>query len=356
MAAFSVAPSTSPSGCFSPVASMPTAATRIRSSWTCRPSIWIASRSRDDRSRRQPVLQFRARQRHELARHRRLRGAVALGRGDIAVGQANRAPEPPGRDVDQHLVHRPPAQPVLALARGKAGKLQFPLAIRRPNPRRRCRPGRHERPPGSWPFPSGDRAVPHGAGGAPRTDRRPRPPGDPGTLRSRPADRRSQSCSEPPGTAFTASRSSVTEPSATTDVVSRIVFVMGVAPLCGFSTPSLPAQGSSAHLRSATSTGTSPLCRIRHRRAGQSERHGEVLPVHPEDVLFDCGRPVLVIPYAGKPTSIGERVVVGWNASREAARAVNDALPLLETMKRSACWRSIRSLASTGWATSRART
>src|SRR4051794_4109237 len=57
---------------------------------------------------------------------------------------------------------------------------------------------------------------------------------------------------------FTASRSSVTEPSATTEVVSRIVFVTGVAPLCGFSTPSLPAQGSSAQLRSATSSGTFP--------------------------------------------------------------------------------------------------
>ena len=33
---------------------------------------------------------------------------------------------------------------------------------------------------------------------------------------------------------------------------------MGVAPLRGFSTPSLPAQGSSAQLRSATSSGTSP--------------------------------------------------------------------------------------------------
>jgi hypothetical protein len=51
---------------------------------------------------------------------------------------------------------------------------------------------------------------------------------------------------------FTASRSSVADPSATIEVVSRIVFVTGVAPLCGFSTPSLPAQGSSAHLRSAT--------------------------------------------------------------------------------------------------------
>jgi hypothetical protein len=46
---------------------------------------------------------------------------------------------------------------------------------------------------------------------------------------------------------FTASRSSVTEPSAITEAVSRIVFVTGVAPLCAFSTPSLPAQGSSAH-------------------------------------------------------------------------------------------------------------
>jgi hypothetical protein len=57
---------------------------------------------------------------------------------------------------------------------------------------------------------------------------------------------------------FTASRSSVADPSATIEVVSRIVFVTGVAPLCGFSTPSLPAQGSSAHLRSATSSGTFP--------------------------------------------------------------------------------------------------
>jgi nucleotide-binding universal stress UspA family protein len=64
------------------------------------------------------------------------------------------------------------------------------------------------------------------------------------------------------------------------------------------------------------------------------DRDGEVPPVHPEDVLFDCGRPVLVVPYAGKATSIGERVVIGWNASREAARAVNDALPLLETAEK----------------------
>jgi nucleotide-binding universal stress UspA family protein len=41
------------------------------------------------------------------------------------------------------------------------------------------------------------------------------------------------------------------------------------------------------------------------------------------------GRPVLAVPFAGEFPTIGERVLVAWNASREAARAVNDALPLL---------------------------
>lgn len=49
----------------------------------------------------------------------------------------------------------------------------------------------------------------------------------------------------------------------------------------------------------------------------------------PGDVLFGCGRPVLVVPYAGSFTSVGQRVLIGWNASRELARAVNDALPLI---------------------------
>jgi len=48
-----------------------------------------------------------------------------------------------------------------------------------------------------------------------------------------------------------------------------------------------------------------------------------------EAAIFSAGRPVLVIPYAGQFTEIGQRVLVGWNGSREAARAVNDALPLL---------------------------
>jgi nucleotide-binding universal stress UspA family protein len=36
------------------------------------------------------------------------------------------------------------------------------------------------------------------------------------------------------------------------------------------------------------------------------------------------------VPYAGDGATLGETVLVAWNASREAARAVNDALPLLQ--------------------------
>jgi len=50
-----------------------------------------------------------------------------------------------------------------------------------------------------------------------------------------------------------------------------------------------------------------------------------------EQVIFNGGRPVLVVPYAGRFPSIGRNVLVGWNGSREAARALNDALPLLAT-------------------------
>ena len=50
----------------------------------------------------------------------------------------------------------------------------------------------------------------------------------------------------------------------------------------------------------------------------------------PEQVILGSGRPVIVVPYAGKFKRIGQRVMVAWNASREATRAVNDALPILE--------------------------
>jgi len=47
------------------------------------------------------------------------------------------------------------------------------------------------------------------------------------------------------------------------------------------------------------------------------------------NVMLASGRPVLAVPYAGQFEHVGDRVLVAWNASREATRAVNDALPIL---------------------------
>jgi len=52
-----------------------------------------------------------------------------------------------------------------------------------------------------------------------------------------------------------------------------------------------------------------------------------------EQVILNCGRPVLVLPYAVTSPSIAERVVVAWNAGREATRAVHDSMPLLQGAK-----------------------
>lgn len=48
-----------------------------------------------------------------------------------------------------------------------------------------------------------------------------------------------------------------------------------------------------------------------------------------EAAFMASGRPALVVPYIGPRAMPPERVLVGWDGSREAARALNDALPLL---------------------------
>ncbi|HVH79889.1 MAG TPA: universal stress protein [Stellaceae bacterium] len=53
----------------------------------------------------------------------------------------------------------------------------------------------------------------------------------------------------------------------------------------------------------------------------------------PDDIATACGRPLLVVPYIGGFASVGENVLIAWDGTREATRALNDALPLLETAK-----------------------
>ncbi|MGI9384344.1 MAG: universal stress protein [Methyloligellaceae bacterium] len=51
----------------------------------------------------------------------------------------------------------------------------------------------------------------------------------------------------------------------------------------------------------------------------------------PDHVVLGSGGPVLLVPYAGDIKAVGRRILVAWNGTREAARAVRDAMPLLRT-------------------------
>ncbi len=63
---------------------------------------------------------------------------------------------------------------------------------------------------------------------------------------------------------------------------------------------------------------------------GQQPEEGARLPADAiEQALDDSGRPILVVPYAGRFPDTGSRVLVAWTGSRESARALNDAMPFL---------------------------
>jgi nucleotide-binding universal stress UspA family protein len=63
---------------------------------------------------------------------------------------------------------------------------------------------------------------------------------------------------------------------------------------------------------------------------GQMDPQARPAPAcRPDEVVIACGRPVLMVPYVGNYARVGHRVLVAWDGSREAARALNDALPLI---------------------------
>lgn len=54
-----------------------------------------------------------------------------------------------------------------------------------------------------------------------------------------------------------------------------------------------------------------------------------------ENLLLVTGTPVLLVPHAwGIEQTIGDAVVIAWNRSREARRAVNDAMPFIAAASR----------------------
>ena len=53
----------------------------------------------------------------------------------------------------------------------------------------------------------------------------------------------------------------------------------------------------------------------------------------PEYVTLNCARPVLIVPHTGQFSHAGKNVLVAWDASMEATRAVTNAIPLLKLAK-----------------------
>ena len=60
------------------------------------------------------------------------------------------------------------------------------------------------------------------------------------------------------------------------------------------------------------------------------ERQEPIAQINPSDLIGRAGRPLLIIPQHVQ-TLQAERILVGWKDTREARRAVSDALPLLKT-------------------------
>jgi nucleotide-binding universal stress UspA family protein len=65
--------------------------------------------------------------------------------------------------------------------------------------------------------------------------------------------------------------------------------------------------------------------------AGQTDPDWDLSPLldFPERLALESGRPLLVVPYAGRYPEVGRNVMIAWKASRESARATYDALPFL---------------------------
>ena len=83
-----------------------------------------------------------------------------------------------------------------------------------------------------------------------------------------------------------------------------------------------------------------PLRRPGRRRPGPTRGGGADDALLAEAAFMDSGRPALVIPRAGAAALPPRRALIAWDGSREAARAANDALPLLQLAERVVSWSS----------------
>ncbi|HEY6454048.1 MAG TPA: universal stress protein [Steroidobacteraceae bacterium] len=73
------------------------------------------------------------------------------------------------------------------------------------------------------------------------------------------------------------------------------------------------------------------LCILSQQTRGDATAAGYTFS---EEVLFSAGRPVVFVPAHGSFDTLGRHILVAWNSSRACARALNDALPLIERAER----------------------
>ncbi len=90
--------------------------------------------------------------------------------------------------------------------------------------------------------------------------------------------------------------------------------------------PGAPADVVPQHAR------TADLCIVSQQRPGGDDPLTGLS--FAESLLFLTGRPVLFVPNQGEFRQAGRNVMVAWNGSRPATRAVNDALSLLAHAQR----------------------
>lgn len=64
---------------------------------------------------------------------------------------------------------------------------------------------------------------------------------------------------------------------------------------------------------------------------GHPKFHQLPEPWSPEQILMASGVPVLIVPDEWRQDTIGDKILVAWNASREARRAIADAMPFIGT-------------------------
>lgn len=62
---------------------------------------------------------------------------------------------------------------------------------------------------------------------------------------------------------------------------------------------------------------------------GHPEPHGLPEDMSPENILLASGVPLLIVPNAWGGETIGNRILIGWNGTRQARRAVSDAMAFL---------------------------